>query len=338
MSGELRTRAARPEDRTAVLDLIETTFGSEGLLHRPGFWAWKHDRNPFGPSPVRVAEAEGEIVALRAFLRWSFRQGKREISAVRAVDTATRVDWRGRGLFTRLTRELAEELQEEGVRLVFNTPNERSRPGYRKMGWHKVARVPVWLRIRDLLGKGSSQGDGEVQGPGEPVERLFADPALPALLDASESRAEREERRLRTSRSLAYLRWRYGEIPGIGYRALYDLADDGSDGCALIYRTRWRGNRRELDLAEILVPPRRSAILRATGLLRRLVRESPVSYLAACAPWRSPETGLLWRAGFLPVLWGGPWLAVRRLAWTPDAPDPERWSQWHLGLGDLEIF
>ena len=337
MTGEPRTPPARPQDRNALLELVETTFGSDGFLHRAEFWTWKHERNPFGPSPIRVAEVEGEIVALRAFLRWRFRCGDQDVAAVRAVDTATREDWRGRGLFTRLTQELADELRYEGIGLVFNTPNEKSRPGYLAMGWRKVARVPVWTRLRSLsAGSGDATGKRS-SGPGEPVAHLLRHPGLPGLLEAvAEGAGGTGERRYRTPRSLAYLAWRYRDIPGFGYRTLYDL--EGDWRCALIYRTRQRGRRRELDMAEILVPRRTGAIRRAAGLLRRLARESAVDHLVGCAPVRSPEAGVLWRAGFLPIPWVGPRLVAHGLASTPTAPAPERWSHWHLGLGDLEIF
>lgn len=338
MSPEPRTRPARPEDRAALLDLVKGTFGSDGLLHRTDFWTWKHERSPFGPSPMRVAEVGGDIVAVRAFLRWSFLYGTHEVPAVRAVDTATRSDWRGQGLFTRLTLELAQELKSEGVGLVFNTPNETSRPGYLRMGWHRVRRVPVWIRVR---GPGARRGPcSEEDGadPGEPIDRLLDHPELSGLLRSLAAEEKTRADRYRTDRNAAYLRWRYREIPGFTYRVLYELSSSGEQGAALVFRSRERGRRRELDVAEILASPQKRSIQSATRLLRQLARECQVSYLAACAPSRSPEARVLVRAGFLPVPWVGPRLVVRRLALPLAASAPERWSSWHLGLGDLEIF
>ncbi len=41
--------------------------------------------------------------------------------------------------------------QHDGVDVVFNTPNDQSRPGYLKMGWSEVGRVPVAVRLRSAL-------------------------------------------------------------------------------------------------------------------------------------------------------------------------------------------
>jgi GNAT superfamily N-acetyltransferase len=69
------------------------------------------------------------------------------INAVRAVDTATHPDWQGRGIFSRLTLGALDDLRDDGVDCVFNTPNDKSRPGYLKMGWQQVGKVPVSVRL-----------------------------------------------------------------------------------------------------------------------------------------------------------------------------------------------
>ena len=69
---------------------------------------------------------------------------------MRAVDTATHPEYQGRGIFTRLTHAALDELEREGVAFVFNTPNDQSRPGYLKMGWDVVGRLPVLVRPRSV--------------------------------------------------------------------------------------------------------------------------------------------------------------------------------------------
>ena len=59
----------------------------------------------------------------------------------------TRVAGSSRG--SRSTRSKA--LRGEGVGFVFNTPNDQSRPGYLKMDWKLVERLPVLARPRALL-------------------------------------------------------------------------------------------------------------------------------------------------------------------------------------------
>ena len=66
------------------------------------------------------------------------------------MDTATHPDFQGKGIFTTLTLGAIPDLRDDGVDLVFNTPNDKSRPGYLKMGWSEVGRVPVGIRLGSM--------------------------------------------------------------------------------------------------------------------------------------------------------------------------------------------
>jgi len=124
---------------------------SAGRTTTPVSLEWKHLENPFGVSPMWIALADDRVVGFRTFLRWQFVTPTGEIvHAVRAVDTATDPDHQGQGIFTRLTLDGLAELPDEGVALVFNTPNEKSLPGYLKMGWRELGRLPVVVQPTSL--------------------------------------------------------------------------------------------------------------------------------------------------------------------------------------------
>ena len=146
MPDDLHIRRATASDEAALLELLRVSMGEDAVPWTSAYWRWKHEANPFGASPVLVAEADGRFVALRAFMRWTWQSGDRAVPAVRAVDTATHPDYRGRGLFKRLTLRLRDEMEAEGIGFVFNTPNAQSRPGYLKMGWSLVGKPTLWVR------------------------------------------------------------------------------------------------------------------------------------------------------------------------------------------------
>ena len=86
MSGvqtQILVRPWRDDDLAPVLDLLQAALGDGPAGSRPAeFFTWKHLENPFGPSLMLVAEADGRPVGLRAFMRWRFRTGERTIEAV----------------------------------------------------------------------------------------------------------------------------------------------------------------------------------------------------------------------------------------------------------------
>jgi GNAT superfamily N-acetyltransferase len=344
--GELSRAATSPAvmirpfaagDETDVLRLLEATLGAGPAGQRPaGFFRWKHHDNPFGPSFMLVAEVEGRIIGLRAFMRWRFEAHGRPITAVRAVDTATHPDYQGIGVFSRLTRAALGELQGQ-VDLVFNTPNDASRPGYLKLGWRDLGRVPVALRIR--------RPARFARGLRHPADRLPARPTVAAVAAAQVLEREAEvarllaqvppdQGRLHTRRSPGYLRWRYGAAPLLSYAAAV-VEEAGNLRGLAIFRVRPRGGLWETTIAELLVPAddRRTA----RRLLGAVADAAPVDHLTLRAPEavRWAAAGAV-QAGFLPAP-GGISLVVKALRDGVD-PDPSVLRSWSFSLGDLEVF
>jgi GNAT superfamily N-acetyltransferase len=327
------------EDLPRVLDLLDASLGGgPGGRRPPELFRWKHLEGPFGPSFMLVAEHGDRLVGLRAFMRWRFAAHGRTVRAARAVDTATHPDYQGMGIFKRLTLELLDAVGDE-VDLVFNTPNAKSGPGYLKMGWREVGRVPVAVRVRRplrLLGRGRGllprrAGRAAVAPP------VAAEPAA-AVLEHGEQvaallgREPASPSRLATPRDLDYLRWRYGAAPLLGYRAVAERHDGELAGLA-VFRVRPRGRLWESTVVEVLA----GGDPRVAGrLLRRVAAAAPVDHLTLHAPAGSPLSRPAARSGFLPTPAGIRLVANPRRADL--RPDPTDLDAWALSLGDLEVF
>jgi GNAT superfamily N-acetyltransferase len=335
-------RAAKPgvtvrpftaDDLPDVLELLDASLGGGPAGRRPPeFFRWKHLDNPFGPSFLLLASSDGRLVGLRAFLRWRLLAGDRVVAAARAVDTATHPDVQGRGIFTRLTLAALDELRGQ-VDLVFNTPNAKSRPGYLKMGWREVGRVPVAVRVRRPLRLLRGRRPGADPGPAPPV----AAPPAATVLERGQEVAgllwrEPAPAGLATARDLGYLRWRYGAAPLLGYRAVTEERDGGLAGLA-IFRVRPRGGLWEATVAEVLAGGDPAT---ARRLLRGVARAAPVDHLTLSAPAGSAAARVATRAGFLPSV-AGISLVANPLA-AGARPDPSTLGSWSLTLGDLEVF
>lgn len=321
----IAVRPAHAEDRAAVLDLCRLSLGWSEQDPNEDFFRWKHDENAFGPSPTWVAtDGDGRVVGVRCFMRWRFvdRDG-RGWQAVRAVDTATHPDARGRGIFRTLTLGALPQLTEAGTGFVFNTPNEQSRPGYLKMGWSPVGRVPLGVlptgpgAVRRSGGWSGSDKWGEPTTVGEsPADAFADDSAVQALLDRLGP-----ARGMRTDRDPAFLRWRYGFAP-LGYRVL-PVGDALEDG-AIVFRLRRRGGRLDAVLCEELLP-RPRAVDPLHLRLARLTRADLLLRTQQAAVGRGP---------FVRVRRLGPLLVWRPLA-RPGVPEL---GDLDLGYGDLELF
>jgi hypothetical protein len=209
------------------------------------------------------------------------------------------------------------------VGFVCNTPNDKSRPGYLKMGWQVFGRLPVWASPRSI------RTAARLRGARVPADKWSLDaasgiPALEALAD--ETAVSRLLGSLpaatgaATDRTPAFLHWRYG-FPALHYRAR--TAGSSVEDGVVVYRLRRRGRAVEAAVCDLLVPDGDQAIARR--LLRDVVRSSGADYAVRLAG-HGP------RAAWLPVPGQGPTFVWRSLV---DAAPPPRWD---LALGDIELF
>jgi GNAT superfamily N-acetyltransferase len=325
LDDDLTTRRAYDDDLDAILALAHRALGWRD--DDTAFLRWKHFENAFGISPMWIALDGERIVGFRTFMRWEFRGSDGEhLRAARAVDTATDPDYQGRGIFTRLTLEAIDELRDEGVAFIFNTPNDKSRPGYLKMGWQEVGRLPVAVmptRPRAALVLHTARAPaGRWPVPttaGDEPGAVFADVGAVSDLLASQP----PTRTCGTLRSVPSLAWRYGYEP-LGYRVV-TLGSSASTGLAA-FRCRRRGRAVEATVCDVLVPDD-DARLRGR-LLRRVGAASGADYLMAL-DGHPIGPGPLVRVPRL-----GPILTARALSATP----PTQLHDWSLTMGDVELF
>jgi hypothetical protein len=269
-------------------------------------------------------DSDGRLLGFRAFLRWEFTQGDTVVRAARAVDTATRPDVQRRGIFSRLTTTAIEGLVGDEVAFVFNTPNRQSLPGYLKMGWQRVGRLPVrarspsvrrWTRL--VGARRPADKWSLLTGAGVPASDAFADTDSVARLLAGLDHTDG----LRTRVGVEYLRWRYG-FPALRYRVVTagPTVEDGT----VVFRFRRRGTAVEAVICDLLVP---GEDLSLGGELCRRVLEVAGADYALCL-------GRPKARGFLPLPGQGPMLTWRALR---DMARPSL-HEWDLSLGDVELF
>ncbi len=322
-AGDLELRRVDDADRPAILELLAQSLGRDADPRYDALFAWKHEENAFGPSPAWVAVDGERLAGFRVLMRWEFVDHGGIVHAVRAVDTATHPDYQGRGIFTRLALHALDELRHE-IDFVFNTPNDQSRPGYLKMGWQVVGRLPTAVRPTGLRGiprivtaRVPAERWSAPSTAGEAAVDLLADEAaLIRLLDS-----QPEPTALRTHLTPAYLRWRYG-TPLLAYRAI--AAPTGVQDGIAFFRIRGRGKAREAALCDVIAA---GAEVKAQAALTRAVTHSAdADYVIRLGGGIVAPGGLLRLPGQGPLL---TWRALRSQV-PPDA--------WDLSLGDIELF
>lgn len=313
MADRPTVRQYEDRDLNDVLGVLRAALGEPpGLRRTPELFRWKHLDNPFGRSIMLVAEVDGRIAGFRAFMRWRLAAPDGSVlECGRAVDTSTHPDFQRRGVFRALTEAGLDRATDDGIDLIFNTPNAKSGAGYLTMGWHEVGPIGVMAR----------PGLGLVRKRREP----WSLDGLPELDGASLAPAlARPARGLRTPRTSAYLHWRFASHPTAAY-----VTAGGLTGVA-IGRLSMRNGRRELVISELGGPDGNKSV---AALIRRHRPDYAVGWFSP----GSPERRTAVRAGLIPV----PTVAALTLVARPVrtlAVDTAAPSSWDLALGDLELL
>ena len=274
-------------------------------------FSWKHWENPFGRSIILVATSSDRIVGLRAFMRWRLEAKAGVIECARPVDTATHPDFQRRGIFRDLTMNAIDAAEAAGIQLLFNTPNDRSRPGYLKMGWSEVGRIPVQARIRPGRWLSTELRDRVELSDGQP--KLDTDALQPKARSG-----------LHTPQSREYRKWRYLDHPTVEYLAFTD-----SNNTAVTRVDRRKG-RVGIAISDVYGE-------RPAAAIRKVRREMQASYLVSSFPPHSKERMAALRSGLIPI----PGLYALTLVARPLADlgfDVTSLDNWQLSLSDLELL
>ena len=313
---DITARLFRDQDVSGILELLKASLGETPILKRtPELFAWKHLDNPFGRSIMMVAEADGQIVGLRALMRWDLDHPTGRLRCVRAVDTATHPDFQRQGIFRLLTTAAVDVARAEGIDLIFNTPNPHSGAGYFSMGWQEVDHIGVLARPLFGLLRRNPPGDG-LPDPSEFVDN--------PPLDGAPSVEVRSSDGLRTPRTPKYLAWRFAGHPTARYvRA-------GNETNTVIARPNVRKGRKELVISDLFgeAPGR---------FLSRWIGRSRADYAAGWFSTGSPERKAARRAGMFPVpRVRSLQLIARPLRTLPI--DVFELTNWDLAMSDLELL
>ena len=309
-------RTAQESDKPAIIQLLKKSLGESLLKKSQTVWDFKHVANPFGSSPVWLAEEHNQLIGVRAFMAWHWQTGSKVWQAYRAVDTATHPDYQGKGIFRTLTLKALEAVAQKGSCFIFNTPNEKSRPGYLKMGWKVIDRlslavVPVPFVF--FWGLFARRQDNRTAVPDEVLQRLCE----------HHNSVLAQTNKLFTPKSAAYLNWRYAQNPMQDYKV---FADENS---YLALYCKKHNYFTELRVAEVIYTSERE--LRA--LRKRIVQQALVNKCLIITVANKKMFTLQWYGKFGPALTFHPNTSAAALE-----QHAMQLNNWSYSLGDLELF
>lgn len=257
------------------VDLLHDVFPGSSWTN--AFFHWKHLENPLGPSILVWAIFQGRVIGFRALWRMELRSGGRKIKAYQPCDTVVSPSFRGRGIFSEMTRMGRNAATQQGGKLLFNFPTKMSLGGYLKLGWRPQPSIcrylhPVnpsqvfWVSIGNRWWRQSF---------------MPASPSSPLELEDFRCKYWHKPKVDMPSLSLTqdYLTWRFLTNP----KDAYGVAR--KDNERLVYRI---GSRGGVKIVELVAWSGRHLNALTRGILSEMVKAEHPSVISLVSPCQGP--------------------------------------------------
>lgn len=342
-------------DAAGVRAVLEATYGALAPPQSVSDW-WSFGC-PETTGGFMVAEVGGRVVGVQPMDLFRFADAETAVTGGLLIGVAVHPEFRRRGIFTALVRGCEEEAWRQGAAFVTTMPNERSRPGFLKMGYADLGRRRLLLKPLDCraLSKAAirfpwlhwlvGELTSAVQAVVKPVSRRGAWQVrevgdLPKNLSEIERQHARHFPGLRVQRTATWWRWRYLDSPLRRYRLFEARTSAGEvTGVAAICDEVRDGLRVAYLMDVAAVQPDVVPDLAVTAF--EMARDQGA--VAAAAVTSSPALSrALRRAGFWMVPMWAPlkrFYSVVRFNPAGEALVSSTWRQihgWYQTLGDWD--
>ena len=357
--GQWETRTVSRDDQEILrkmAEMAESHYGAGDDTAHAEYLAHEYFRDPAGDALIAVAwdreqnQAAGQYIAIPVKIRIKGI----DTACLMSVNTLTREEYRGQGIFTGLARNVYDRGTALGYQLAYGMPNQHSYPGFVKsLSFEDRGAVPLYLRplrpsrmVRSYLNwkvgaKLAVPFDlcMKARDPGAvSVQRLTLD-----NLDLADVFWEsvRDEYPVMICRDSAYIRYRYLDIPRRKYHCFYGM-EDGKPVAFVSGRTMEVSRLQCGMVADFLfLPGHRDAAWAALKKLMFVLQTEGADMMGCMVPPASKEARLIRSHGFFrcpKAMEPQPFRFILRILQKDRAGEEvNHLSNWFFTLGDYDV-
>lgn len=133
------------------VQLIKNCFENNGLAKNQDQLTWLYVNGPSGYMECCFALGQSEdqeaLAAMYALFPISFKIGSQTTLGLQSLDTITDINYRGMGLFSKLSKTSYSDCADKKYSLIYGFPNGNSAHGFfNKLGWHEISEVPFLIQ------------------------------------------------------------------------------------------------------------------------------------------------------------------------------------------------
>lgn len=351
MTDSVVIREFQPTDEQAVVEITQAAYGAS-VDPKEVYEYWARGIRADSTSYM-VAEIGGRVVGTQPMEYFDYTFAKGNCKGGILTGVAVHPNFQGMGIFTKLVQACEEAAWLHGASFVTTMPNDKSKPGFIKMGYVDLGQRSLAVRVLNggelvrkkipwigqlfgatgafvqnslfRISKGVPGKLCEVNEPSSDWESLF-------LSKCSQDRG------LGITRNLEWLLWRYKKMPVRKYR-YFELRSQ-SDECLAVCVTT-QETRSSIAIAYLLeyCAANREAGCSLIGKLNQLLQQEAV-HLVATVVSSPTSKRQLQSSGMIFV---PHWAPIKRFysvaRFHPSLPIHESWRSidgWNQWLGDWD--
>ncbi|CAM1339449.1 GNAT family N-acetyltransferase [Tenacibaculum aestuarii] len=132
-----------------TLSLFKKCFDKNGSSKEEEKVKWQFLESPINERYVDIAldKENNNIAAIYAVFPVTFILDSKNVTGSQSLDTMTDIDYRGKGLFVNLAKDVYDKASQNNIQLVYGFPNGNSIHGFiRKLDWVNLDPVPFLIK------------------------------------------------------------------------------------------------------------------------------------------------------------------------------------------------
>ncbi len=326
---------------------LSLSFYPESEISTAKYLEWEYKKNISGEAIISIAKDDNKTIGQYIVIPVEIKRGSESYKASLSLNTLTKIDYQGKGLFPAMAREVFSRCKPAGINFTFGFPNASSFGGFiSKLNFKHIGDLPLYIlninlikTIYHYLFQSKHKLNTELN------LNLNIDHSSVAELDLERDIDQLnvflsnfyQRNKFTTKRSVNWLKWRYVDIPIRNYKLLKETKSGVIVGIAILRAKIISGVRTGIVVDSILT----DHSIELFPFIRKLGKKNSLDLVIFSAPKDSEEVFQATKNGFflLPhvLMFKKLPFIIRSHNLEPDETIFE-FKNWFLTFGDYDIF
>ena len=344
------------EKLNELVALASTNYTSGDIINI-NYLNWQYNYNPFGKPFMIVAREneKNEMVGQYLVIPLQYLINGKIFNGTLSLNTLTREDYRGKGLFIKMALKTYEECANKEHYFTVGYPNQQSYPGFvKKLNFIHEGDVPLLIKpfkpfkilINRLFKKGEKHG-GNLPVIFEPTKINNIQINYLSIKNDKDKYEHfwctySKNQTVILNKSWEFIKWRYSEIPTRKYYIIKATVNEEIKALVIVRAEHTLGSKTGLIMDFLCLPEEKNIGSLLIKYLNKALQQNNIE-LAACITMNNTlENGLLKSKGFFTVpkrILPQPIPYIVRINKKFDGSEHLlKFDNWQIGFGDYDIF